>query len=251
LTLAASPPSSSRLPTVTRWVKSPEAISFSRVDLADRPNHGQGDRAAEDQGEDDRAEREADDDRPRGAISLAARLNARHDVGLGLVDQLIGQTLEPVRQRARLLELRLPRFVDVPGADLLDDPRHDGNEPFVFVPDLAEQLDFVLGDELQPFEVIAKLVELTQRTVQGTLVGDQQRGGDAVELARRVVLHLAVSRDLALALDQLLGALVDRAQLVEPGSSERDQQCDDREKRRQQLGLRATADARPGRPEDG
>ena len=174
MTLAASAPSSSRLPTVTRWVKSPEAISLSRASISRiGPISDERDRAAEDQGEDDGAEHKGDDDRLRGAIGLAARLDARDDIRLGLVDQLVGQPLEPVRQRPRLLQLRLARLVDVAAADQLDDPRHDGDEPVVFLPDLAEQLDFVLGDELQPLEVVAELVELAQRAVQGALVGDQ------------------------------------------------------------------------------
>jgi hypothetical protein len=37
-----------------------------------------------------------------------------------------------------------------PAADQLDDPGHDGDEPVVLLPDLAEELDFVLGHKLQP-----------------------------------------------------------------------------------------------------
>jgi hypothetical protein len=133
-------------------------LAQSRVDLPDRPDQRQRNRAAEDQG--DGAERESDDDRLRGAIGLSARLDARHHVRFGFVDQLVGQALEPARQRPRLLQLRRMRFIDVPAADQLDDPRHDGDEPVVFLPDLAEQFDLVLGDELQSLEVIAELVQL-------------------------------------------------------------------------------------------
>ena len=143
------------------------------------------------------------------------------------------------------------RLIDVPAADELDDPRHDGDEPVVFLAHLAEQSDLVLGDELQPLEIVAELVQLAQRAVQGALVRHQQRRGDAVELARRVVLDLAVGRDLALALDQFFGALVDRAQLVEADSSEGDQQCDDCEKRRQQLCLDAPWQARDRSDKEG
>ena len=174
MTLAASAPSSSRLPTLTRWVKSPEAISSSLASISRigpisdseivRPRISARGDGADDKG---------DDDRLRGAIGLAARLDARHHIRLGLVDQLVGQPLEPVRQRPRLLQLRLARLVDMPAADQLDDPGHDGDEAVVFLPDLAEQLDLVLGDELQPLEVVAELVQLAQRTVQGALVRDQ------------------------------------------------------------------------------
>ena len=43
--------------------------------------------------------------------------------------------------------------------------------------------------------------------VERALVRGKQRRGHAVELARGVVLDLAVGLDLALQLDQLLGAL--------------------------------------------
>jgi hypothetical protein len=210
-------------------------LAESRIDLADRSDQSQRDRAAEDQREDDGAQRKGNDDCLRGAVGLAARLDARHHVGLGLVDQLVSQPLEPVGQRPRLFQLRLARLVDVPAADQLDDPRHDGDEPIVLFPHLAEQLDLVLGDELEPLEVVAELVQLAQRAVQCALIRNQQRRGDAVELARGVVLHLAIGRDLAFALDQFFGALVDGTQLVEPGGSECDQECRDREKRHQQL----------------
>ena len=106
----------------------------------------------------------------------------------------------------------LPRLGGAAGADQLHDLRDDCDEPVVVLPELAEQLDFVLGDELQPVDVVAELVELAQRARQRALVRGEQRGGDAVELARGVVLDLAIGLDLALQLDQLLGALIDPAQ---------------------------------------
>ena len=107
-------------------MKSPAAISLSRrIDLSDRSDQRPRDRAAEDQREDDGTQREGDDDRLRGAIGRAARLDARDDIRLGLVDQLVGQALEPVRQRPCLLQLRLARLVDVAAADQLDDAGHD------------------------------------------------------------------------------------------------------------------------------
>ena len=141
-----------------------------------------------------------------------------------------------------------PRLGGTAAADQLDDPRHDRDEPVVVLPNCAEQLDLVLGDELQPFEVVAELVELTQRAVQSALVRDEQRGGDAVELAGGVVLDLAVGRDLALQLDQLLGALVDAAQALEPDGAKHDQQHRRwRETPPAAWSARAPARARPGR----
>src|SRR5262249_26321893 len=80
--------------------------------------------------------------------------------------------------------------------------------------------------------------------VQGPRVVLEQRRGDAVELARRVMLDLAVGGYLALASDQLFGALVDGAQGVKSDRAERDQQRYDREKREQQLRLAAARQAR-------
>ena len=51
------------------------------------------------------------------------------------------------------------------------------------------------------------------------------------------MLDLAVRLDLALQLDQLLGALIDLAQALEPDRPDHDQQCRNGEERRQQLGL--------------
>ncbi len=216
----------------------------SGVDLADRPDQRPRDRPPEDQRERDGADREGDDDHLRGAVGRAGRLDVGHDIGLGLVDQFVGQPFEPVRQRPGLLQLRFAGLGDMPASDQSDDPRRNRDKPVVFLPHLVQQLDLVLGDELQPLEVIAELVQLTQRAGQGALVRDQERRRDAVKLARGVVLDLAVGGDLALAVDQLFGAPVDPAELVQPDRAERDQQCDDREKRRQQLCLDTPRQAR-------
>ena len=69
--------------------------------------------------------------------------------------------------------------------------------------------------------------------------GDEERRHDAVELARGVVLHLAVGRDLALQLDQLLGLLVDAAQHLQADRAQEDEQRHHRQERDQELGLHA------------
>ena len=140
-------------------------------------------------------------------VGLLARFDTRDHVRLGLVDQLVGQTLETVGQGRSLCRLHLPRLRGTAGANQFHDLRDDLDEPVVVLPELAEQLDFVLGHELQPIHVVAELVELAKRARQRRLVGSEQGGGNAVELARRVMLHLAIRFDLALQLDELLGAL--------------------------------------------
>jgi hypothetical protein len=64
--------------------------------------------------------------------------------------------------------------------------------------DLGEQLGLVACHELQPSNVIAKLVELPKRIQQGSLIRRDQRRGNVVELARRVMLHLTIGFNLAL-----------------------------------------------------
>ena len=112
---------------------------------------------------------------------------------------------------------------------------HDPDEALVILADAAEQLDLVLCDELEPIEIVAELVELAQRRLERPLVRDDQRRGDAVELARGVVLELAVGRDLALELDEVVGAAVHGVQGLQADRAQGDEQDDDGEERRQEL----------------
>ena len=167
-------------------------------------------------------------------------------VGLGLVDQLVGQPLEALGQRAGAPDLRLAALGDLAGADQLDHLSDDGNEGLVVLAHAAEDLDLVLGHELQAIEVIAELIELAQRCLQRSLVGHEQGRRDAVQLRRRVVLDLPVGGDLALELDQVLGALVDRAEFGESHATDGDQQSCDRQKCDQQLRVDRKRRARDG-----
>ena len=208
--------------------------------LHDRPRED----VAEAERQDDAAERERDHDQARRVIGALARLDLLEHVGLGHVDQLIGQALEPVGERPRLAQLHLARLFDLPGARALDRPGHDRDEAVVVLAHARQQIDLALRHVLQPVEVVAELAELAQDAVELALVLGQQRGGDAVELARGVVLHLAVRGDLALQLDQLLGARVHPAQHLQADRAEQDDQRDHREKRDQQLGLHSRRNAR-------
>ena len=144
----------------------------------------------------------------------------------------------------RLLQLGLVRLGDLAAADQLDEPGHHRDKPVVILMHPGEQLNFVAGDELQPFQIVAELVELAQRAVERPLVRREEGAGNPVELARRIVLDLPVGGDLALRSDQRGGAVVDAAEHIEPDRAQRDQQCDDRQKRRQQLCLHAHRRAR-------
>ena len=142
-------------------------------------------------------------------------------------------------------ELDLPRLGHAPAADQSDDMRHHIDESAVLLPNLAEQLRFILGDEFQSIEVISELVELAKRGIQHPgRPGKAAARRDAIELVGRIVLHLAIGRDLALQLDQLIGLVVDAAQDAEPDGPQHDQETHDRQKCDQELGLHARRNAR-------
>jgi hypothetical protein len=204
-----------------------------RFDLLDRSEHRPGDGVTQRQRQRDAAQRKADHDPLRFVIGLRARLDAGDHIRLGLVDQLIGQPLELVGERGRLLHLGFPRLGGAAAADQLDDPGHHINESVVIAAKLFDQVRFVLGHEFQPIDVVAELVELAQRALQRAIVGGNQRRRHAVELARGVVLDLAIGLDLALQLDQLLRALVDPAQLAQGAGTDNNQQRHHHQKGRQ------------------
>src|SRR5262249_21242360 len=137
---------------------------------------------------------------------------------------------------ARLQILGLRRTTS---ANQIDNARHDLDEPVVLIPEPAKQLDFILRDELQAIHVVAELVKLAQRARQRPLVGRDQRGGDAVQRSRRVMLYLPISFNLALQLDQFLGALVKTAQNLKPHRPHHDQKHCNSKKSGQQLELYA------------
>jgi len=54
----------------------------------------------------------------RASVGLVARLDICNDIPLGFVDQLIGQPLEAVGERARLIRLHRGRFIDLRSSNL-------------------------------------------------------------------------------------------------------------------------------------
>ena len=62
---------------------------------------------------------------------------------------------------------------------------------------MARERRLILRDELQPLQVVAEPFELAQHCCECPIVRRQQRRGYAVQLRRRVLLHLAVGHDLA------------------------------------------------------
>ena len=48
----------------------------------------------------------------------------------------------------------------------------DIDEQAVILPDFAKQFDFILSDEFQTIEVIAKLIELAKRILQRSIISE-------------------------------------------------------------------------------
>src|SRR5438093_832505 len=124
----------------------------------------------------------------------------------------------------RLSNLESVAFRDFSTTDQLNGLAHHLNELVVVLAHLSEQLDLVLGHKLEPVEIVAELVELTQRSVEGAFVVGQQRGGDAVKLGRGIVLELAVRGNFSLELYEILSASVSNAQRLQTDCAERDKQ---------------------------
>lgn len=118
-------------------------------DLGNRSNQRPGNCVPKDKCQDTAAEREAYNGPLRRGVGLAARLNARHHVGFGFVDQLVRETLKTIGQRRGLGDLQFSCFHATAGTDQFHDLRHDLREPVVILPKPVEQIDFILGHELQ------------------------------------------------------------------------------------------------------
>jgi hypothetical protein len=91
-----------------------------------------------------------------------------------------------------LSELKLLPCRGLVTEDQLDSLADHLDELIIILAHLNEKFDFVFGDKLQPVNVVAELIELSQHRVKGALVASQQRGGNAVELSSGVVLGLPV-----------------------------------------------------------
>lgn len=117
---------------------------------------------------------------------------------------------------------------------------HNAREPVVFLMKPIEQLEFILGDELQSIDVVAELVELAKRACERHFVGGQQNRCNAVELARRIMLHLPIGFDFSLQPDDFVGLTVDPAEHVQAHCSHHNQEDLDRKECRQKLNLNAS-----------
>ena len=79
----------------------------------------------------------------------------------------------------------------------------------------------VLRDKRDAVEVVAELVDLAKRAGEGRIVRHREGGGDAVKLAQRVVLHLAVGVDLVLQRHQFACALLHFSQSQQSDRAQR------------------------------
>jgi hypothetical protein len=133
--------------------------------------------------------------------------------------------------------LNLAAFLDLARTNQLDHARHHRDEFLVVFAHAAQQLDLVFGHELEPVQIVAELIELAQRGIERALVRRHQRGRDAVELTRGVVLKLTIRADLAVKQHQLFGARVDRTQRFQTDGPDHDQQDDDGQERGEELDM--------------
>jgi hypothetical protein len=143
--------------------------------LLDRPDHRQGNRVAEQQGQRDASDSKPDDYPLRAQVSRLARLDARHHVGFRPVDELVREQFHAIGQRTRLRRLQRPALPHLAVPDQPDDLGHYPDELVIFLVHLGKQLDFILRHELQPVEVIAELIELPYGCFERPVVGNQQR----------------------------------------------------------------------------
>ena len=130
--------------------------------LGDRSNQRPGDGVTKDERQHTAAQRKAHDSPLRCGVGLIARLDAGYHVGLGLVDQLVRETLKTIGQRRSLCDLQFSCFRGTAGADQFQDIRHDIRKPVVLIPKPVKQFYFVLGHELQSVNIVPNLIELTQ-----------------------------------------------------------------------------------------
>ena len=200
-----------------------------------------------------RPDREPDDHRSRTAVHGLTRLDALDHVGFGLVHELVGEALQPIRERHHPLELERAPLGDPSAPDHVDHPGHDVDELIVVVSNTAEQLRLVARDELHAVEIVPELIELAECRLERAFVRTQKGRRHAVELGGGIVLDLAVGGDLPLEDHEPLRAAIDCAQRPEADRADDDEEHDHGEEGREELGVDRRRDppdrsAEPGRP---
>ena len=190
------------------------------------------------QGQADRAHREPDD-HPPGDVTNASWLVstlATMSASAWLTSWLVRRSSRSASGLA-CASCTSRAFRGPAAPDQLHHPRDDADELVIVGSNATEQLDLVSCDELQAVQVVAELVELPEDAVEAPLVGDEQRGGHAVQLGRRVVLKLAVGGDLPLQLHEVFRPAIDLAEHLETDGAERDEQAGNGQKGNQELGV--------------
>src|SRR5262245_40439729 len=143
-----------------------------------------------------------------------------------------------------LSERELVSFANLAAADQLDRLAHHLNKLVVVFSNLTKQFDLVFGYKLKPVEIVAKLIELAQRSVERSLFRYQEGGGNTVKLGCGVVLKLALGSDFSLDLHKFFGAAVGVVQDQEADGADRDKQHHDGKKGREQLRVNPDRHAR-------
>ena len=184
-------------------------LAHSRFHLPNRADHRPGDCVAQYQRQDHTCRRHGNNRAARINVCGLTRFNARHHVRLGLVHQFVGETFQAVRKRRGFRKLYLPALCGFSLADQVHDTADDLDEFLIIRTHLRHHFHLILGDELQAVEVVAELLELTQRCVKAAILCLQHRRGNAIKLTDGIVIELAVGGDLALQLHHVFGALID------------------------------------------
>ena len=111
----------------------------------------------------------------RGRIGLIARFDSADHVGFSPVHQLVCDALEAVGQRRGMRRLQLARLGEAARADQFDGLGDDRGEAVIVLAERLQQADLVLRHKLQSIDIVAELIELTQRGRQRELVRRKQR----------------------------------------------------------------------------
>src|SRR5207253_6383317 len=160
------------------------------------------------------------------------------------VEKLVGEPRASVRDRTRLAQLQLLALRNLPGPDEAHHLACDPDQLVVAALHLTNQLRLILSDEAESVEVISELHQLTDGGIQRPLLGDEQRVSNAIQLASRIVLELAIGRHFALQRKHFHLAMIGLAQRPQANRPDCDEEHRDGKERRQQLGMNASRYAR-------
>jgi len=144
--------------------------SEMRVHELHRPEERPGDRVAQHERQCGAPDRETDHDPAGCTIGIPTGIDAGRQVDLALVDEVVGEALEPIGERAGLGELQLPALGDASSFPQLGNTLGHLDELVIGCADAAEKLGVVRRRDLELVELIPELGELPERCLDRVLV---------------------------------------------------------------------------------